>query len=219
MDLVCPVPDGSRPAAIQISSDLKLPYREGLVKNRCEAVMIMLSIAPSHLPLVRYVRRTDRTSPDNKTRVDGVRRKLNAMPVVFDGKNVLLVDDSIIRGTTMAQIVAMVRRAGAKRVYLASTSPPVRFPNVYGINMAPQSQFIAHERTDAQICEILGADDLIYQNLDDIIAVGRELNPEIESFDASCWDGVYVTGDVDSNIIEALSNVAGEIPWGLQSLE
>lgn len=186
LDLVCPVPDGSRPAAIQMAADLHVPYREGLVKNR-------------------YVGRTF-IMPDQRLREMSVRRKLNAMPIVFEGKNVLLVDDSIVRGTTMSQIVSMVRNAGARRVYLASSAPPVRFPNVYGVDMPNRKEFVAHELTEEQICEVLGADGLIYQTVEDLIDVGRELNPEIRQYDASCFDGKYCTGDIDEAYLEKLEN-------------
>lgn len=184
IDLVCPVPDGSRPAAIQISAELRLPYREGLVKNR-------------------YVGRTF-IMPDQRLREMSVRRKLNAMPAVFTGKNVLLVDDSIVRGTTMSQIVDMVRRAGAAKVYLASASPPVRYPNVYGVDMPNRNEFVAHGLDEGQICEILGADGLVYQSVGDLVGVGRELNPSIQQFDASCFTGKYVTGGIDEQYLKNL---------------
>lgn len=181
IDLVCPVPDGSRPAAIQISAEMGLPYREGLVKNR-------------------YVGRTF-IMPDQKMREMSVKRKLNAMPAVFAGKNVLLVDDSIVRGTTMNQIVNMVRRAGAAKVYLASASPPVRYPNVYGVDMPSRKEFVAHELSEDEICNVLGADGLLYQTVEDLVAVGKELNPSIKRFEASCFDGTYVTGGIDEEYL------------------
>jgi len=184
VDLVCPVPDGSRPAAIQIASDLQLPYREGLVKNR-------------------YVGRTF-IMPDQHMREMSVRRKLNAMPNVFDGKNVLLVDDSIVRGTTMTQIVDMVRKAGAKRVYLASASPPVIYPNVYGVDMPSRVEFVANGLSHEEVCKTLGADGLLYQSVDDLIKAGTDLNPRIETFDASCFTGAYVTGDIDESYLQRL---------------
>ncbi|KAG1656531.1 hypothetical protein FOA52_005557 [Chlamydomonas sp. UWO 241] len=176
IDLVCPVPDGSRPAAIQMAHDMDLPYREGLVKNR-------------------YVGRTF-IMPDQRLREMSVRRKLNAMPAVFEGKNVLLVDDSIVRGTTMSQIVEMVRRAGAKKVYLASASPPIRFPNVYGVDLPNRKEFVANGLSVEQVREVLGADGLIYQDVDDLIEIGMSMNKTIKRFDASCFDGHYVTGDI-----------------------
>ncbi|EIE26868.1 Amidophosphoribosyl transferase [Coccomyxa subellipsoidea C-169] len=169
IDCVVPVPDGSRPAAIQISAELGLPYREGLVKNR-------------------YVGRTF-IMPDQHTRELSVRRKLNAMPVVFEGRSVLLVDDSIVRGTTMSQIVDMVRRAGAKKVYLASASPPVRYPNVYGVDMPTRHEFVAYGKTEDEICAELGADGLLYQSVEDLISVAKDLNPSIKEFDTSCFTG------------------------------
>ncbi|GAB4817999.1 hypothetical protein N2152v2_005045 [Parachlorella kessleri] len=184
IDLVCPVPDGSRPAAIQISSELGLPYREGLVKNR-------------------YVGRTF-IMPDQKLREVSVRRKLNAMPAVFAGKKVLLIDDSIVRGTTMSQIVEMVRRAGAKKVYLASASPPVRYPNVYGVDLPTRNEFVAHELTEEEICKVLGADGLLYQTVDDLIGVGKELNPDIAEYDDSPFTGKYVTGDINEAYLRNL---------------
>jgi len=184
LDLICPVPDGSRPSAIQIAADLGIPYREGLVKNR-------------------YVGRTF-IMPDQRLREMSVRRKLNAMPVVFEGKNVLLIDDSIVRGTTMSQIVSMVRNAGARKVYLASSAPPVRYPNVYGVDMPTRKEFVAHGLTEQQICEVLGADGLIYQTVEDLIECGHSLNPEIDHFDASCFDGRYVTGDIDDEYLARL---------------
>ncbi|GFR45506.1 hypothetical protein Agub_g6894 [Astrephomene gubernaculifera] len=184
LDIVCPVPDGSRPAAIQIASELGLPYREGLVKNR-------------------YVGRTF-IMPDQRMREMSVRRKLNAMPAVFEGKSVLLIDDSIVRGTTMTQIVDMVRRAGARKVYLASASPPVVFPNVYGVDMPTRKEFVANGLTIDQVCEVLRADGLIYQEVEDLIASGKELNPDIKDFDASCFNGRYVTGDIDEAYLHKL---------------
>lgn len=184
IDLVCPVPDGSRPAAIQISAELGLPYREGLVKNR-------------------YVGRTF-IMPDQRMREMSVRRKLNAMPAVFAGKNVLLVDDSIVRGTTMSQIVDMVRSAGAAKVYLASASPPVRFPNVYGVDMPSKQEFVAHGLSEDEICEVLGANGLIYQSVEDLVGVGKELNPSIHNFDDSCFTGKYVTGDINEAYLRNL---------------
>ncbi|KAL6773676.1 hypothetical protein ACKKBG_A22070 [Auxenochlorella protothecoides x Auxenochlorella symbiontica] len=184
IDLVCPVPDGSRPAAIQISAELGLPYREGLVKNR-------------------YVGRTF-IMPSQRLREVSVRRKLNAMPAVFQGKSVLLVDDSIVRGTTMRQIVDMVRRAGAARVYLASASPPVRYPNVYGVDMPNRGEFVAHTLSEEQVCGVLAADGLVYQSVEDLVGVGRELNPAIQAFDDSCFTGRYVTGDINETYMRNL---------------
>jgi amidophosphoribosyltransferase len=196
---VVPVPDGSRPAAIQISAELGLPYREGLVKNR-------------------YVGRTF-IMPDQHMREISVRRKLNAMPAVFSGKSVLLVDDSIVRGTTMGQIVEMVRRAGAKKVYLASASPPVRWPNVYGVDMPTKKEFVAADLTEDEICEVLGADGLLYQSIDDLLAVGTELNPDIKQFEASCFNGYYVTEDVSKDYLKKLEDNRGKLRSGVTTFK
>lgn len=181
-----PVPDGARPAAIQACAELGLPYREGLVKNR-------------------YVGRTF-IMPDQEQREVSVRRKLNAMSVVFSGKNVLLVDDSIVRGTTMSQIVDMVRKAGAKKVYIASASPPVKYPNVYGVDMPSKREFVADGRSEDDVQALLGADGLIYQSVDDLLSVAFRLNPSIHEFEASCFTGVYITGDVKMDYLDTLEN-------------
>jgi|TARA_B100001142_G_scaffold291374_1_gene309513 amidophosphoribosyltransferase len=185
IDVVVPVPDGSRPSAIEIAQELELPYREGLVKNR-------------------YVGRTF-IMPDQRTRELSVRRKLNAMRSVFNGKKVLLVDDSIVRGTTMSQIVQMCRSAGATKVYLASAAPPVKHPNVYGVDMPSRDEFVAHNRDEEGVCELLGADGLIYQSVADMLQAGRSMNSQIERFDASCFDGDYVCGDIDEKYLENLA--------------
>lgn len=187
-DMVVPVPDGSRPAAIEMSAALGVPYREGLVKNR-------------------YVGRTF-IMPDQVQRELSVRRKLNAMSTVFEGKRVVLVDDSIVRGTTMSQIVSMVRNAGAAKVYLASAAPAVRYPNVHGVDMPSRKEFVADGRTTEEVCEALGADGLLYQTVDDLIATGKALNPSIEKFDDSCFTGEYVSG-VENEYIEGLAVGAG----------
>ena len=184
IDTVVPVPDGSRPSAIEVASALDLPYREGLVKNR-------------------YVGRTF-IMPDQRTRELSVRRKLNAMRSVFNGKRVLLIDDSIVRGTTMNQIVQMCRSAGAVKVYLASAAPPVRYPNVYGVDMPSRKEFVADRKTEEEICATLGADGLIYQTVEDLLQAGLGMNAQIPRFDASCFDGDYVTGDIDEKYLDAL---------------
>jgi amidophosphoribosyltransferase len=184
IDTIVPVPDGSRPSAIEVASALDLPYREGLVKNR-------------------YVGRTF-IMPDQRIRELSVRRKLNAMRSVFNGKRVLLIDDSIVRGTTMNQIVQMCRAAGAVKVYLASAAPPVRFPNVYGVDMPSRKEFVADDKTEDEICATLGADGLIYQTVEDLLQAGLGMNAQIPRFDASCFDGDYVTGDIDEPYLEAL---------------
>mmetsp|Transcript_12338 Transcript_12338/g.39100 ORF Transcript_12338/g.39100 Transcript_12338/m.39100 type:complete len:605 (-) Transcript_12338:51-1865(-) len=187
IDVVVPVPDGSRPSAIEVAAELGLPYREGLVKNR-------------------YVGRTF-IMPDQRLRELSVRRKLNAMSAVFQGKNVLLVDDSIVRGTTMMQIVSMCRAAGAKKVYLAITAPPVKYPNVYGVDMPSRKEFVADGLTEEEVCKTLNADGLLYQSIEDLLAVGNEMNSSIQKFDTSCFTGTYVTGDIDEAY---LANLEGE---------
>ena len=178
IDVVIPIPDTSRPSALQVGLALGLEYREGFIKNR-------------------YIGRTF-IMPGQELRKKSVRQKLNPIKVEFAGKNVLLIDDSIVRGTTSKQIVQMARDAGANKVYFASAAPPVRFPNVYGIDMPSRDELLATDRTDAEICAEIGADGLIYQDLEALEAVVLALNPNIQDFDSSCFDGHYVTGDVDS---------------------
>jgi len=177
IDRIIPVPDSARPVALEVAKATGIPYREGLVKNR-------------------YVGRTF-IMPGQAERQKSVRRKLNAIPLEFDGHNVLLIDDSIVRGNTIKKIVQMCREAGAKKVYIASASPPVKFPNVYGIDMPTKHELIASEQSIEEIREELGADALFYQELDDLIWAAKEGNPEIEQFDCSCFDGNDVTGFSD----------------------
>ena len=184
IDTVVPIPDSSRPSAMELASRLGLPYREGFVKNR-------------------YIGRTF-IMPGQASRRKSVRQKLNAIAQEFHGKNVLLVDDSIVRGTTSREIVQMARDAGARKVYFASAAPPVRYANVYGIDMPSRNELIAAHRTDAEICREIGADGLVYQSLDDLKAAVREVNPAIVHFETSCFDGHYITGDVTA---EYLSHV------------
>jgi amidophosphoribosyltransferase len=188
IDVIIPIPDTSRSAALQLSYDLGVKYQEGFIKNR-------------------YIGRTF-IMPGQTQRKKSVRQKLNAINIEFKDKVVLLVDDSIVRGTTSQQIVQMAREAGAKKVYFASAAPPVRYPNVYGIDMPSPKEFVAHDRNIDQIAEELGVDWLIYQELDDLIDAVNEDN-KIESFDTSCFDGKYITGDVDESYlyhINALRN-------------
>ena len=180
IDVIIPIPDTSRSAALQLSYDLGVKYQEGFIKNR-------------------YIGRTF-IMPGQTQRKKSVRQKLNAINIEFKDKVVLLVDDSIVRGTTSQQIVQMAREAGAKKVYFASAAPPVRFPNVYGIDMPSPEEFVAHNRNIDQIAEELGVDWLIYQELDDLIDAVNEDN-KIESFDTSCFDGNYVTGDIDESYL------------------
>jgi len=183
IDVVIPIPESSRPSAAQLAQLLGLPYREGFVKNR-------------------YVGRTF-IMPGQAVRKQSVRQKLNAISSEFKGRNVLLVDDSIVRGTTCKEIVQMARDAGANKVYMASAAPPVRFPNVYGIDMPTKDELVAHNRTVEQIREIIGCDALIYQDVDAMKSAVLKLAPkaakdhaQLTGFDASCFDGVYVTGDI-----------------------
>ena len=176
IDVVVPIPESSRPSAMQLAQRIGKPYREGFVKNR-------------------YVGRTF-IMPGQGVRARSVRQKLNAIGVEFKGRNVLLVDDSIVRGTTSKEIVQMARDAGARKVFMASAAPPVRFPNVYGIDMPTHSELIAHNRSVEEIRRFIGADALIYQDVAAMKKVVGALNPEIAGFEASCFDGVYVTGDV-----------------------
>ncbi|WP_456375700.1 amidophosphoribosyltransferase [Thiolapillus sp.] len=187
IDVVIPIPDTSRTAALSLANKLGLPYTEGFIKNR-------------------YIGRTF-IMPGQTARKKSVRRKLNPIDVEFKGKNVLLVDDSIVRGTTSKQIVQMARDAGAKKVYLASAAPPVRYPNVYGIDMPAASELVASGRSTAEVCEIIGADRLIYQDLDDLIAaVQKKGMVKVDRFDTSVFNGEYVTGDVTPDYLRELEN-------------
>lgn len=192
IDVVIPIPESSRPSAAQLAQLLGLPYREGFVKNR-------------------YVGRTF-IMPGQGVRKKSVRQKLNVIASEFKGRNVLLVDDSIVRGTTSKEIVQMARDAGARKVYLASAAPPVRFPNVYGIDMPTSSELVAHNRTVEQVREIIGCDALIYQDVDGMKKAIGSLSNKLAGFDASCFDGIYVTGDISSDDIERLNEkrVGGE---------
>ncbi|MFZ3126389.1 MAG: amidophosphoribosyltransferase, partial [Rhodoferax sp.] len=192
IDVVIPIPESSRPSAAQLAHLLGLPYREGFVKNR-------------------YVGRTF-IMPGQSVRKKSVRQKLNAIASEFKGRNVLLVDDSIVRGTTSKEIVQMARDAGARKVYLASAAPPVRYPNVYGIDMPTSSELVAHGRTVEEIRQLIGCDALIYQDVDGMKKAIGALNANIKGFDASCFDGVYVTGDITSDDIARLNEkrVGGE---------
>jgi amidophosphoribosyltransferase len=190
IDVVMPIPDSSRPAAMQLAARLNLDYREGLIKNR-------------------YVGRTF-IMPGQAVRKKSVRQKLNAIGREFKGKNVLLVDDSIVRGTTSREIVDMARAAGANKVFFASAAPPVRFPNVYGIDMPTQSELIATGRSDEEIARTIGADALVYQDLGDMQQAVRDLNPAMSRFEASCFDGQYITGDITPEYLEQLGQSRAE---------
>jgi len=185
IDVVIPIPESSRPSAMQLAQRIGKPYREGFVKNR-------------------YVGRTF-IMPGQGARKKSVRQKLNAIGVEFKGRNVLLVDDSIVRGNTSKEIVQMARDAGARKVYMASAAPPVRYPNVYGIDMPTSEELIAHNRSIEEIREFIGADALIYQDVDAMKKVVMALNPKLAGFEASCFDGRYVTGDVSLADFDAMA--------------
>ncbi len=185
IDVVIPIPESSRPSAMQLAQLTGIPYREGFVKNR-------------------YVGRTF-IMPGQGVRKRSVRQKLNAIASEFKGRNVLLVDDSIVRGTTSQEIVQMARDAGARKVYLASAAPPVRYPNVYGIDMPTASELVAHGRTIEEVRQIIGCDALIYQDVAGMKKAIGSLNPKLDGFDASCFDGVYVTGDISADDIARIN--------------
>ncbi len=184
VDVVIPIPDTSRTSAVQVAHHLGVKYREGFIKNR-------------------YIGRTF-IMPGQAERAQSVRRKLNAIDLEFRGKNVLLVDDSIVRGTTSRQIIRLAREAGARKVYFASAAPPVRYPNVYGIDMPAANELIANGRDTAEICELIGADRLIYLDLPGLIRSVRHNDADVVEFDTSCFSGEYVTSDVTPAYLEAL---------------
>ncbi|RCH80715.1 amidophosphoribosyltransferase [Rhizopus stolonifer] len=186
IDVVIPVPDTSRAAALQCSRKLNIVYREGFNKNR-------------------YVGRTF-IMPGQQVRRKNVRRKLNAMALEFHNKNVLLVDDSIVRGTTSKEIIQMAREAGAKKVYFASCAPPIRYPNVYGIDMPSRRELVAHGKDEEEIAEEIGADKVIYEDLNDLIESVRQFNPAIKTFDTSVFDKRYVTKDVDEEYFQHIES-------------
>ncbi|HEK1718517.1 TPA: amidophosphoribosyltransferase [Proteus mirabilis] len=187
IDVVIPIPETSCDIALEIAHILNKPYRQGFVKNR-------------------YVGRTF-IMPGQQERRKSVRRKLNANRAEFRDKNVLLIDDSIVRGTTSEQIVELAREAGAKKVYFASAAPEVRFPNVYGIDMPNANELIAHGREVDEIRKLIGADGLIFQDLSDLIAAVQEENPDINQFECSVFDGVYITKDIDQGYLDYLENL------------
>ncbi|PLW69430.1 amidophosphoribosyltransferase [Pseudohalioglobus lutimaris] len=186
IDVVIPIPDTSRIAAQSMAYELDIKFREGFMKNR-------------------YIGRTF-IMPGQSERKKSVRQKLNPVPLEFEGKDVMLVDDSIVRGTTCRQIIQMARDAGARNVYFASAAPPVRFPNVYGIDMPSASELIAHGRTVDEVCKKIGADWLVYQDLDDLIRCSADGNDDIEGFDCSVFSGEYITGDVDQQYLDHIEN-------------
>jgi len=184
IDVVIPIPDTSRTAAVQVAQLLGVKYREGFVKNR-------------------YIGRTF-IMPGQEQRKKSVRSKLNVIDLEFRGKNVLLIDDSIVRGTTSAQIIDLAREAGARRVYFASAAPPVKFANVYGIDMPTASELVASNRTEDEVAKLIGADKLIYQDLDDLVRACLHHDSQIEQFDTSCFSGEYVTGDITPAYLQHL---------------
>ena len=187
IDTVIPIPDTSRPSALQLANHLNVPYREGFIKNR-------------------YIGRTF-IMPGQALRKKSVRQKLNAIELEFKDKNVLLVDDSIVRGTTSREIVQMARDAGATKVFFASAAPPVRYPNVYGIDMPTRAELLAHNRSDEEIAREIGCDALIYQDLGALVEDVKAENPSIRDFDTSCFDGRYITGDVTSAYLDYIEDV------------
>lgn len=190
IDVVMPIPDTSRTSAMQLAYHLGVKYREGFIKNR-------------------YIARTF-IMPGQSQRKKSVKQKLNPIDLEFKGKNVMLVDDSIVRGTTCQEIVQMARDAGANKVYFASAAPAVRYPNVYGIDMPAASELIAHGRTEEEVRELIGADWLVYQDLDDLIECAKEGNPAIEKFDCSVFNGHYVTGDITPEYLDRLQRQRSE---------
>ncbi|MCH8543290.1 MAG: amidophosphoribosyltransferase [Alcanivorax sp.] len=190
IDVVIPIPDTSRTSALQLANTLEVKYREGFIKNR-------------------YIGRTF-IMPGQQQRKKSVRQKLNAIELEFSGKNVLLVDDSIVRGTTCNEIIQMAREAGARKVYFASAAPPVQFPNVYGIDMPAARELIAHGRSVEEICELIGADRLIYQDLPDLIEACREGNSSIEHFECSVFDGNYLAGNINRDYLDYLEHLRSE---------
>ena len=185
IDVVIPIPETSRTACLPLAYDLGVKYREGFIKNR-------------------YVARTF-IMPGQTQRVRSVRRKLNAIGLEFEGKNVLLVDDSIVRGTTSRQIIQQARDAGARRVYFASAAPPVRYQNVYGIDMPVTGELVAFNRSEEDVAGVIGADRLIYQSLDGLVDAVRRGNPRLKDFDTSCFTGEYVTGGVSTSYLEQIA--------------
>ena len=185
IDVVIPIPDSSTIAAHELAVDLGVPYREGFVKNR-------------------YIGRTF-IMPYQEERKKSVRRKLNILEEEFHGKNVLLVDDSIVRGTTSKKIIEMARDAGAKKVYFASAAPPIKYQNLYGIDMPATSELIASNKSNSEVAEDISADWLIYQTLEDLIEAAKEGNPDILEFETSIFTGVYITPLIE-NYLEDLEN-------------
>jgi len=190
IDVVIPIPDTSRTSALQMAYRLGVKFREGFMKNR-------------------YIGRTF-IMPGQQMRKKSVKQKLNAIDLEFEGKNVLLVDDSVVRGTTSEQIIQMARDAGAKKVYFASAAPPVRYPNVYGIDMPVVEELIAHNRTEDEVGDAIGADKMIYQDLQDLIEAVQKGNPKIKHFDTSCFNNEYITGDIDKEYLDRINSLRND---------
>lgn len=190
IDVVIPIPDTSRTSALELANRLGIKFREGFVKNR-------------------YIGRTF-IMPGQSERRKSVRQKLNAIELEFRGKNVLLVDDSIVRGTTCQQIIQMARDAGAKNVYFASAAPAIRYPNVYGIDMPAATELVAHAKTSEEVQKHIGADWLVYQDLEDLVACASEGNPEITQFECSVFNGEYITSDVDDLYLKRLEIIRSD---------
>ncbi|MEY3579419.1 MAG: amidophosphoribosyltransferase [Pseudomonadota bacterium] len=184
IDVVMPIPDSSRPSAMELAMTLNLDYREGFIKNR-------------------YIGRTF-LMPGQAIRRKSVRQKLNAISAEFKGKSVLLVDDSIVRGTTSREIVQMARDSGARRVIFASAAPPVKYPNVYGIDMPTRDELIAYNRTYEEVCREITADALVYQDIEDMKRSISDINPMLKKFEASCFDGEYITGDISRDYLDRI---------------
>jgi amidophosphoribosyltransferase len=199
IDVVIPIPDTSRTAGQSLAHDLDIKFREGFIKNR-------------------YIGRTF-IMPGQRQRRKSVRQKLNPIRLEFEGKNVMLVDDSIVRGTTSREIIQMARDAGARKVYVASAAPPVRYPNVYGIDMPSASELIAHGRSIDEVCALIGADWLVYQDLEDLVQCSLEGNSGVAGFDCSVFDGRYITGDVDDDYLRELDSTRNDEARSRQSLD
>lgn len=187
IDVIIPVPDTARSTAIEVAASLGIPLREGFVKNSFAGRTFMLTNAGQ--------------------RTTAVRNKLCPVAIEFKDKNVMLVDDSIVRGTTSAEIIAIIRSCGAKKVYIASAAPQIRYPNVYGIDIPTYNELIAHNRSDAKIAEQIGADLVIFQTLENLQKSITDINPTLTHFEASCFDGKYITGNITTEYLEALSPV------------
>ena len=198
IDVIIPIPDTSRTSALELANRMGVKYREGFVKNR-------------------YIGRTF-IMPGQAERKKSVRQKLNAIELEFRGKNVMLVDDSIVRGTTCKQIIEMARDAGAKNVYFCSAAPAVRYPNVYGIDMPSVHELIAHNRTTEEVADLIGADWLVYQDLEDLVESVGGGKIKIKQFDCAVFDGVYVTGDIDAKYLQRIEDERNDLQMSAQQV-